>query len=204
VLQGYGLSEFGSVVALQQPDDARTGSCGRVLPPRAARVSVDGELQIRGPRFLGYLGQSDGTPAEEWWATGDRARIEADGSIRILGRRDSVIVTPMGRNISPEWIEAMLTSTTGILQAFVIGPEPSAVIGADPSVTDGQIADLVARVNADLPAYARLDHWQRLERPLTAEDGVLGPTGHPHRAALAARFAAASAPSSTNQREIPA
>ena len=50
----------------------------------------------------GYLG---GTEAERIWRTGDLGTIDADGYLTVHGRKDNLLVTALGRNVSPEWIE---------------------------------------------------------------------------------------------------
>lgn len=69
-------------------------------------VIEEGEIIVAGPSVMdGYLGGGD-RPSR--WPTGDMGSIDADGFLKILGRRDNLIVTPSGRNVSPEWIETML------------------------------------------------------------------------------------------------
>ena len=53
----------------------------------------------------GYL---HGEPAPRRWRTGDSGSLDADGFLTVYGRLDNLIVTPYGRNLSPEWIETML------------------------------------------------------------------------------------------------
>src|SRR2546425_235830 len=81
-------------------------------PLRHVRVSVapDGELLVKSSSlFAGYT-RSDpsGCVIDEdgWLHTGDLAEIDADGFIRITGRKKNLIITSAGRNVSPEWVEA--------------------------------------------------------------------------------------------------
>lgn len=85
----------------------------------------EGELSIRGPGvFVGYLGQQDLyrsllTP-DGFFATGDLARIDADGYVRITGRLKDLIVRG-GINISPVPIEDALAAHPDVLGVAVIG-----------------------------------------------------------------------------------
>ena len=82
--EGYGLSEGASVQTLNLPAPAgaaRAGSAGRALPHVRLRVAADGEVQIAGSLFSGYLG--DTTPVPEWWPTGDLGRIDDDGVVYV-------------------------------------------------------------------------------------------------------------------------
>jgi long-chain acyl-CoA synthetase len=64
VAEGYGLSEGASVQTLNLPgaDRAACGSVGRVLPHARLRVAADGEIEVAGSLFLGYLGDPAPVP----------------------------------------------------------------------------------------------------------------------------------------------
>src|SRR6202035_5482957 len=118
VHEGYGLSECCSVVALNRPGERRADTVGR--PLEELEVSIeDGEIVVDGPSITdGYLGQA---PATRPWRTGDLGAIDQDGFLTIHGRKDSLIVTSFGRNISPEWIETMLLGDLRIAFCAVVG-----------------------------------------------------------------------------------
>ena len=79
----------------------------------------DGEIVVDGPSITdGYLGQS---PAQKPWRTGDLGAIDQDGYLKIQGRKDSLIVTSFGRNVSPEWIETMLLGDLRVAFCAVVG-----------------------------------------------------------------------------------
>ncbi len=103
--EGYGLSECGSVVALNRPGRRRRGSVGRALP--GLTVTVDqGEILVDGPSLMdGYLG-ANRPPGP--WRTGDLGAIDEAGFVSVHGRKDNLIVLASGRNVSPEWVETML------------------------------------------------------------------------------------------------
>jgi len=128
VHEGYGLSECCSVVALNRPGARRADTVGR--PLNGLDVSIDdGEIVVDGPSITdGYLGQA---PAQRPWRTGDLGKFDQDGYLTIRGRKDSLIVTSYGRNISPEWIETMLLGDPRIAFCAVVGhgkPHLTAVI----------------------------------------------------------------------------
>jgi long-subunit acyl-CoA synthetase (AMP-forming) len=161
VHEGYGLSECCSVVALNRPGERRAGTVGRPLD--GLKVSIDdGEIVVDGPSITdGYLGQG---PAQRPWRTGDLGVIDQDGLLTIHGRKDSLIVTSFGRNISPEWIETMLLGDLRIAFCAVVGhgaPSLTAVIipsrpgeswFANASYAD--VLGLVSKCCAGAPEYA--------------------------------------------------
>jgi long-subunit acyl-CoA synthetase (AMP-forming) len=160
VHEGYGLSECCSVVALNRPGERRAGTVGQPLD--GLKVSIDDEIVVDGPSITdGYLGQAT---AKRPWRTGDLGVIDQDGFLTIHGRKDSLIVTSFGRNISPEWIETMLLGDLRIAFCAVIGhgaPSLTAVIipsrpgeswFANASYTD--VMGLMSECCAEAPEYA--------------------------------------------------
>ena len=180
--QGYGLTEFASVVSLEGENAASAGSAGRLLPHVTARIADDGEIMLSGPQCLGTIGAP---AAAGEYATGDIGRIDADGQLWIEGRKSSLIVTSFGRNISPEWVESALLLQPEILQVMVHGdglPQPEALVV--PASPDADIAAAVARANAALPAYAQIAGWREVAH-FTPMNGQLTGNGRLRRKAIA-------------------
>ena len=162
VYQGYGLSECGSVVALNTPKDQHVDSVGRVLPH--CTVSIEkSEIIINEPCHLGYLGESNSWYPESIH-TGDIGTLE-DGWLKINGRQKNILITSFGRNVSPEWVESELMSMPLLSQCMVVGdgkPYLGALVSAPSAITDTDIDEWVQRVNERLPDYARVLIWQRI------------------------------------------
>lgn len=150
-----------------------------------------GELEIGGSGFLGYLGAPHGDPAAVV-RTGDLGHLDDDGFVHVHGRRDNLIVTAFGRNVSPEWVETELLAGPLLSEAVVFGsaqPYCVALLGAPPASTDAAIDTWVRRANAGLPEHARIGAWARLPEPLRATPGLLTGNGRPRRAAIAHHYA---------------
>lgn len=182
--QGYGLTECSSVVAVNRPGSDRMGTCGRPLPGAAVEIAEDGEIVVRGATVMdGYLG---GASAQGVWRTGDLGVLDADGYLVVRGRKDSLIVRPSGRNVSPEWIETMLSADPRIARCALAqvadGSLVAAIEPAAPGV--GSALDLDALL-AEAPDYARPDRVLWLEPGGFAARGLLTPNGRPRRKALA-------------------
>ncbi|WP_318646697.1 AMP-binding protein [Variovorax sp. VRV01] len=184
--EGYGLSEGASVQTLNLPGHDRPGAAGRALPHAQLRIAPDGEVEVAGSLFLGYLG--DATAPPRWWPTGDLGRIDADGYLHISGRKKHLLITAFGRNVSPEWVETALRGEHAIAQAVVFGdaqPALSAVlwpVRADAS--DAQLQAAVDAANATLPDYARIRRWARGRASFDAASGMATANGRPQRAAI--------------------
>ncbi|MGJ7547878.1 AMP-binding protein [Pseudomonas alloputida] len=190
VFEGYGLSECASVVALNRPGAMRRGSVGRPLPHVQVRIAEDGEVLVMGAVLLGYLGEPPAS--SDWWATGDLGYFDDDGYLYLNGRKKHQFITSFGRNVNPEWVEAELTQSGVIAQAFVHGeglPGNLALLWPlDPAATDEDIELAVQRSNATLPDYARVHAWRRLPGPLTAAEQTLTANGRPRREAILQRY----------------
>lgn len=75
--------------------------------------------------MLGYWRQPEATAAAsrgEWFVTGDRARMAADGAIAWLGRADELI-NAGGFRVSPQEVEAALVTHPGIAEAAAFARE---------------------------------------------------------------------------------
>ncbi|MFH8678974.1 class I adenylate-forming enzyme family protein [Streptomyces lydicus] len=114
LLDGYGLTELGNV-ALATPETPH--GCGRPLPGVRLRVrrpdgsaAGPGELggiEVRSPGLMaGYL-QEDGslTPVDPdaWYPTADLGSVDADGTVRVVGRNQAV--HRLGFTLYPESLE---------------------------------------------------------------------------------------------------
>lgn len=97
VLEGYGATETGPVIAVCTPAHNRPGTVGRVLPGMEARlepvtgIEQGGRLWVRGPNVMrGYLDPEHPgglkPPEGGWYDTGDIVAIDEEGYLTILGR----------------------------------------------------------------------------------------------------------------------
>lgn len=183
VYEGYGLSEMGSVVALNGPGQTRLGSVGRPLGHIEVRLADDGEVLVRGNRMLGYLG-GDTADTADWLATGDLGSLDADGFLHIHGRKKATIVTGLGRNVHPEWVEAELLAVPGVLQAFVYGDEEQgirALLFAPTLQGDDALAEVMTQGNRHLPGYAQLQSVHFIDTPFSQQLGELTSNGRLRR-----------------------
>jgi cyclohexanecarboxylate-CoA ligase len=134
IVSAWGMTENGAVTLIQldDPDERAFTTDGLPLPGVELRV-VDfdgailppgqaGKLLVRSvSNFGGYLKrpQLNGTDAEGWFDTGDLARLDAQGYVRITGRSKDVIIRG-GENIPVVEIEALLYRHPAIALAAVV------------------------------------------------------------------------------------
>lgn len=178
VFEGYGLSECGSVVALNAPGRTLPGSVGEPLPHCQITIAPDGEILISGATMLGYLGEP---AAQSPVATGDLGHFDAQGFLHITGRKKNIQITAFGRNFSPEWIEAQAQLFPAISRMVIFGdglPVNVALIQVTPGY-ESSLADQLCQLNGRLPDYARIHHYFLAQ--LTIENGLLTTNGRPKR-----------------------
>jgi len=155
----YGLTEMSSQVATGRVL-AGGDALVKVLPYRQIRISLDGEILVKGEvLFKGYVaGSKLHLPLSDgWFSTGDMGQLDKTGSLTVNGRRDSMFISG-GENIHPEEIEKALLSIKGVELAVVVpkedmefGARPVAFIKfrAEPLSDD----DLTGALQAVLPRF---------------------------------------------------
>ncbi len=114
VANGYGLTEAGTAVTLNDPRAPRVDTVGKPLPGMEVRIlNPDaegiGEVAVRSKTVMaGYLNDPELTAqtiVDGWLMTGDLGRLDGTGHLQLFGRKKNMIVTEEGKNIYPEDIE---------------------------------------------------------------------------------------------------
>lgn len=186
VLEAYGMSENVMPLAMNRPDRFRMGSVGSVTPGNEIAISTDGRLRVRGPGvFDAYLGEPHGTrlDADDFFTSGDLARIDEQGFVWLRGRVSDFIKTSTGRRIAPTPIEDALREVHGIDQAVVVGNGRRQIAAlvtlVDPQAPPDSAGDALQaalqRRLADLAPNERPAVVVVLDRPLSINDGELTP-----------------------------
>ncbi len=193
VFEGYGLSECGSVVALNTPLHRRDGAVGQPLPHCQIKLSADNEILVRGATMLGYLGEHKPSQADDhkWLATGDIGHLDDGGYLYIQGRKGNQLINSFGRNLSPEWIEAELCASPLISQACLFGdsrPFNVAVITTAAAVDADNVDDWINQLNIRLPDYARIGQWIATPQPFTPSNDQLTANGRLRRCQIASAY----------------
>lgn len=142
IISAWGMSENGAVTTTrpEDPEEKTMETDGCALAGMEVRVvdangdavpfGQEGQLQVRGcSNFIGYLKRPelDNTNAEGWFDTGDLARKDAEGYIRIAGRSKDIIIRG-GENIPVVEVEGLLFKHPAIAAVAVVG-YPDARLG---------------------------------------------------------------------------
>ena len=128
---GYGMTECGPLISYTPWREFQVGSSGRTLPTMESMVlssdpeNVPGEICVRGVNVMkGYYKNPEATELvldkDGWLKTGDMGTRSADGTLFLLGRSKTMILTASGQNIYPEEIEAKLNNMPFVAESLVI------------------------------------------------------------------------------------
>jgi long-chain acyl-CoA synthetase len=124
ILEGWGLSESCGISHVNLPNAYRIGTVGRALRGVECRFGEDGEILIKGPHiFSGYLHNEQATReavTDGWLHTGDLGELDADGYLRIVGRKKEILINAGGKNLSPAKIENALKTSPYIKEAAAV------------------------------------------------------------------------------------
>jgi O-succinylbenzoic acid--CoA ligase len=165
IVPSYGMTETASGVVAMPLGEAgrRPWSAGRPLPgielrietsrvvaaPTGASPGTVGEILVRGPMvFDGYDDDPEGSAAaldaEGWLHSGDLGSLEAEGWLRVIARRDEIIISG-GENVAPAEIEAVLASHSAVADVGVVGVAdakwgsvPIAIVAFRPGVREDE------------------------------------------------------------------
>jgi len=116
VVNGYGLTEAGTALTLNDLNPFRADTVGKPLPGVELRIMNPdeegvGEVAVRSKTVMShYLDDPEltlETIVDGWLLTGDLGRLENHGHLQLLGRKKNMIVTEGGKNIYPEDIETV-------------------------------------------------------------------------------------------------
>jgi len=119
VANGYGLTEAGTAITVNDLKPFRADTVGKPLPGMEVRVlhpDADGigEVAVRSKTVMsGYLNEPELTAetiVDGWLMTGDLGRFDPTGHLQLFGRKKNMIVTEEGKNIYPEDVESVFES----------------------------------------------------------------------------------------------
>jgi long-chain acyl-CoA synthetase len=114
VANGYGLTEAGTAITVNDLKPFRADTVGKPLPGMEVRVlNPDedgiGQVIVRSKTVMaGYLNEPDLTAetiVDGWLMTGDMGRFDHSGHLQLFGRKKNMIVTEEGKNVYAEDIE---------------------------------------------------------------------------------------------------
>ena len=191
VVNGYGLTEAGTALTLNDLKPFRADTVGKPLPGIELRLLSPnqegiGEVAARSKTVMShYLDDAEltlETIVDGWLLTGDLGRFDKDGHLQLFGRKKNMIVTEGGKNIYPEDIETVFDGLPvkeySVFAANFVWPKKE--LGRENLVLvlrleqnqkfDGKLLEEISARNRKLPDFKRVGGYLIWEKdfPRTA------------------------------------
>ena len=205
--EGYGMTET-LITHLPAPGSIRPGYVGCAIPGVEAKLTGEQELLIRSPmNMLGYYRSPEATQAcftpDGFFRTGDLARIDPDGQLKIVGRIKEQFKTSKGKYVMPTPIEGHLLAHPVVDACCLMGagrPHPFAVVLlaeetrkattrlSERAGVEQTLLDLMNTVNTQLDPHEQLSFVAVAAGPWTVGNGSITPTLKIKRTVLENRY----------------
>ncbi len=219
ILQAYGLTE-NICVAFNTVENLKFGTVGKPMPMCEIKVADDGEILVKSPMmFSGYYKDAEKSAEmfdeNGWLKTGDLGELDADGFLKITGRKKEIIVLSSGKNVAPALTENLVKENHLVSQCFLFGDGKSycvALITLNQLEAEAfakanriefetfadlaykkqifiSIEDTIFKANAKLSSPEQIKTFLILERDFSLEMDEITPTMKLKRNVVAVNFA---------------
>lgn len=222
VMEGYGLTETSPVISVNMYKNhmLRIGTVGKVIEGVEVKIAEDGEILCKGPNVMvGYYKDPKKTAEvieNGYFHTGDKGEIDADGFLKITGRKKEIFKTSGGKYISPALLENEMKQSLFIEQILVVGEGqkmPAAIIQPNfefikewakrhhqkefssneamvnsPKVID-RIQEEIDKGNERFGKWEKIKRFELTPDVWSVDNGLLTPTMKPKRAIIIKKYA---------------
>ena len=185
ILQGYGQTEYSPIISITPFNNIKLDKVGKAIHLTEIKLSKDKEILVRGKSLMqGYWKDkksTDKTIINGWLHTGDLGLFDDENYLKILGRKNEMIVNSGGENIAPAPLEDLFLSYDEIDQIMIYGHEkPYLVALVYPSEEIKENKKLVRKifdeVNNNLSLTKKIRKFYLIRNPFSIESSELTPT----------------------------
>ena len=185
ILQGYGQTEYSPIISITPFNKIKLDKVGKAIHLTEIKLSKDKEILVRGKSLMqGYWKDkksTDKTIINGWLHTGDLGLFDDENYLKILGRKNEMIVNSGGENIAPAPLEDLFLSYDEIDQIMIYGHEkPYLVALVYPSEEIKENKKLVRKifdeVNNNLSLTKKIRKFFLIKNPFSIESSELTPT----------------------------
>ena len=185
ILQGYGQTEYSPIISITPFNKIKLDKVGKAIHLTEIKLSKDKEILVRGKSLMqGYWKDkksTDKTIINGWLHTGDLGLFDDEKYLKILGRKNEMIVNSGGENIAPAPLEDLFLSYDEIDQIMIYGHEkPYLVALVYPSEEIKENKKLVRKifdeVNNNLSLTKKIRKFYLIKNPFSIESSELTPT----------------------------
>ncbi len=215
---GYGATETMATVSCFREDGYYFGTCGSVMPGVDVKIGENKEILVKGRTvFYGYYKKEKETAEvlkDGWFYTGDEGYLDDKGNLIMVDRIKDLMKTSVGKYVSPQKLEMLLSQDELVEQLTVVGDNRQYVsalvvpvmeklqkLAADHSIPFKDEAELVhseqvyelvqQRFDAlqkDVTPYERVVKFTLLPEPFSIESGTMTSTLKLRRGAIEKRY----------------
>jgi long-chain acyl-CoA synthetase len=122
---GYGATETTATVSCFRDDKYTFGTCGTVMPGIEVKIGENSEILVKGNTvFSGYYKKEDQTAEvlkDGWFYTGDEGYLDENNSLIMVDRIKDLMKTSVGKYVSPQKLEMILSQDALVEQLIVVG-----------------------------------------------------------------------------------
>ena len=185
ILQGYGQTEYSPIISITPFNNIKLDKVGKAIHLTEIKLSKDKEILVRGKSLMqGYWKDKKSTNKtiiNGWLHTGDLGLFDDENYLKILGRKNEMIVNSGGENIAPAPLEDLFLSYDEIDQIMIYGHEkPYLVALVYPSEEIKENKKLVRKifdeVNNNLSLTKKIRKFYLIKNPFSIESSELTPT----------------------------
>ena len=185
ILQGYGQTEYSPIISITPFNNIKLDKVGKAIHLTEIKLSKDKEILVRGKSLMqGYWKDkksTDKTIINGWLHTGDLGLFDDENYLKILGRKNEMIVNSGGENIAPAPLEDLFLSYDEIDQIMIYGHEkPYLVALVYPSEEIKENKKLVRKIfdeiNNNLSLTKKIRKFYLIKNPFSIESSELTPT----------------------------
>jgi long-chain acyl-CoA synthetase len=216
---GYGLTECSPVLATNAPHQHKFTSVGKAFPSVKLKIAKDGELLASGINVMKKYRNNPQKTSEtfdgEWFKTGDLARIDEEGFVKIIGRKKEVFKTSNGKFVHPVLLEQKLVQELSFLVGALVIAEGKNFVSAllfvdfdllkniknklkfdgennqffNSTILKNFIAQKIAIINKKLDSWEQIKKFKIIIEPISVESGDITPSLKLKRNVLERKFA---------------
>lgn len=175
--EGYGMTEMGGMIALNNPFNYRAGSVGKPFPGKKVSLDNEGQIIVSSDYHAcdSYLFKTDKQNVflkEGAIATGDLGYFDKDGFLFIGGRIKDLIILSGGEKVNPQSIENKFKAHSEIEEIVVIGDDKP-YLGAIIISKQQNVSLIIDTINNTLSNTEKIYKYYVSNASLNLEDGTL-------------------------------
>ena len=186
ILQGYGQTEYSPIISVNPLNNIKLDKVGKPIHNTKIKISKENEILVKGKSLMqGYWKDkrsTNKTIINGWLHTGDLGNIDDDNYLKILGRKNEMIVNSGGENIAPTPIEDLISNHDEIDQVMIYGHgKPYLVALIYPNKENKinyniSIKALLYQLNKKMSPAKRVRKFFLLSEPFSTKNNQLTPT----------------------------